>query len=256
MYKVDSPVSGDNIDERRTEIIKVSDEEIWNNNQRVAVTEVFIWDENSEVPEHYHFVEAVDAITGRMGNGFYPTAKYNLAHLSEGYESDQAYKESDVKWYALWDRDLWNFAEHLQTAPVKIVEMEAFDQAMTAIMRNSPRNSSNKDLVGFARKGGKSSAVKRGSKTLKQAYGELVGKATKKYGGNVTVQRDGVDLFRVHQTSSGHGFKVTQFKNNVGANGRVFKNNIDVNMRKTHFDQLRRALNGDPRYTIRTRGGQ
>jgi hypothetical protein len=30
----------------------------------------------------------------------------------------------------------------------------------------------------------------------------------------VTVQRDGIDLFRVHQSNSGHGFKITQFKNN------------------------------------------
>ena len=178
MFKVNSPVSGDNIDERRTEITKVSDEEIWHNNQRVAVTEVFIFDEKSEAPEHYQFVEAVDAITGRMENGFYPTAKYNLAHLSEGYESDQAYEDNDVNWYGLFNRKLWNFAEHLQTAPEKIVEMEAFDQAMTAIMRNSPRNSSNKDLVGFAKKGGKSSAAKGGS-TAANRLGQQMHKAYK-----------------------------------------------------------------------------
>ena len=80
----------------------------------------------------------------------------------------------------------------------------------------------------------------------------MVEQATQKYGGNVTVQRDGVDLFRVHQTSSEHGFKVTQLKNNIGRNGRVFKNPVDVPVRKTHVDQLRRALNGDPRYNLRT----
>ncbi len=80
--------------------------------------------------------------------------------------------------------------------------------------------------------------------------------ATQKYGGNVTIQRDGIDLFRVHQTTSGHGFKVTQFKNNVIPSGRVFKNPIDVNVRKTHLNQLERALKKDPRYNIRTRKGQ
>lgn len=80
--------------------------------------------------------------------------------------------------------------------------------------------------------------------------------ATKKYGGNVTIQRDGIDLFRVHQTTSGHGFKVTQFKNNVIFSGRVFKNPIDVNVRKTHLNQLERALKKDFCYNIRTRKGQ
>lgn len=91
---------------------------------------------------------------------------------------------------------------------------------------------------------------------MKQAYGELVEQGTQKYGGNATIQRDGIDLFRVHQTTSGHGFTVTQFKNNVTPSGRIFKNPIDVNVRKTHLNQLERALRGDPRYNIRTRGGR
>jgi hypothetical protein len=96
-------------------------------------------------------------------------------------------------------------------------------------------------------------ATKTSSKTLKQAYSELVEEATQKYGGNVTVQRNGIDLFRVHQTSSGHGFKVTQFKNNVTPNG-IFKNPIDVNVRKTHLNQLQRGLNEVPPYKLRKRG--
>jgi hypothetical protein len=63
-------------------------------------------------------------------------------------------------------------------------------------------------------------------------------------------------LFRVHQTNSGHGFKVTQFKNNLRQDGRMFKNPIEVKVTKTHLKQLGRALKGDPRYSIRTRGGK
>jgi hypothetical protein len=110
--------------------------------------------------------------------------------------------------------------------------------------------------IGLGRTSSSVNAAKTSFKNLKQTYGDLVEQSTKKYGGNVTVQRDGVDLFRVHQASSGHGLKVTQFKNNLAPNGTVFKNPIDVNVRKTHLKQLQRSLNGDTRYTIRTRGGQ
>jgi hypothetical protein len=92
--------------------------------------------------------------------------------------------------------------------------------------------------------------------SLKESYLELVEEATERFGGNLTVKRDGIDLFRVHQPSSGHGVKVTQFRNNVGHGGKIFKNDVDVNVRRTHFKQLNRALKGDPRYSIRTRGGR
>jgi hypothetical protein len=60
---------------------------------------------------------------------------------------------------------------------------------------------------------------------------ELVNEATTTHGGNVTVKKDGEDLFRVHQLSSSHGTSVTQFKNSPKINpktGKPFKNDIQV----------------------------
>lgn len=91
-------------------------------------------------------------------------------------------------------------------------------------------------------------------KSLKTAYKETVEEATKKHGGNVTVQRDGQDLFRVHQPDSGHGLKVNQTRNNTSPDGVTHKNRVDVPMRKSHYKKLKRALKGDPRYKIRTKG--
>ena len=94
------------------------------------------------------------------------------------------------------------------------------------------------------------------SRTLKEAYSDLVEQATKLKGGNVTVQRDGKDLFRVHQPASGHGFEVTQFRNNFTPDGKVFRNPQEVRVRRKHLKQLERALKGDPRYNLRTLKGK
>jgi hypothetical protein len=90
--------------------------------------------------------------------------------------------------------------------------------------------------------------------TIKQRYSEGVAEALRrKNGANVTVQRDGVDLFRVHKPDSGHGTQVTQIvRNTRPSDGAVFPNPRDVPVRRTHVEQLERALRGDPRYNLRT----
>jgi hypothetical protein len=91
--------------------------------------------------------------------------------------------------------------------------------------------------------------------TIKQRYTQAVDEATSMHGGNVTVQRDGVDLFRVHQSTSGHGTNVTQIvRRPRPSDGQSFPTPIEVPVRKTHVEQLERALRGDPRYNLRTRG--
>ena len=96
-----------------------------------------------------------------------------------------------------------------------------------------------------------------GKPTIKQRYTDAVQEATKRHNGNVTVQRDGVDLFRVHQPTSGHGTNVTQIvRRPRPSDGKVFPTPRDVPVRRTHVEQLERALKGDTRYNLRTRGGQ
>jgi RHS repeat-associated protein len=92
--------------------------------------------------------------------------------------------------------------------------------------------------------------------SIRERYIDAVEAATKRHNGNVTVQRDGVDLFRVHQPTSGHGTNVTQMvRRPRPADGRIFTSPREVPVRRTHVEQLLRALRGDPRYGLRTRGG-
>ncbi len=91
--------------------------------------------------------------------------------------------------------------------------------------------------------------------TIKERYKNAVKEATNRYKGNVTVQRNGVDLFRIHQTSSGHGLKITQFvRRPRPSDGKVFPTPKEVPVRRRHVEQLEKALKGDPRYNLRTRG--
>ena len=100
-------------------------------------------------------------------------------------------------------------------------------------------------------------ANKTPTPTIKQRYNDAVSEATSRHNGNVTVQRDGVDLFRVHQPTSGHGTNVTQIvRRPRPSDGKVFPTPREVPVRRTHVEQLERALKGDPRYNLRTRGGQ
>ena len=93
--------------------------------------------------------------------------------------------------------------------------------------------------------------------TIKERHLDAVAEATKRHNGNVTVQRDGVDLFRVHQPNSGHGTNVTQIvRRPRPSDGQAFPTPREVPVRRTHVEQLERALNGDPRFNLRTRGGQ
>jgi RHS repeat-associated protein len=73
-------------------------------------------------------------------------------------------------------------------------------------------------LLGIAR-----SAISKPA-SLQAAYATLVSTARRRFGGNVTVQRDGRDLFRIHQPSSGHGYSVTQIvRRPRRSDGRVFE---------------------------------
>jgi hypothetical protein len=91
--------------------------------------------------------------------------------------------------------------------------------------------------------------------SVKESYKTAVAEATGRFKGNVTVARDGVTLFRVHQIDSGHGYKVTQFvRRPRPSDGVVFNTKREVPVRKTHVMQLERALRGDPRYQLLTKG--
>ena len=108
-------------------------------------------------------------------------------------------------------------------------------------------------LRGLALKSGTRSIIKQG---LKGKYDDLVSEATRKYGGNVTVQRNGKDLFRVHQSSSGHGYKVDQLNRIRQTPKGPMAGKQKVPVRKKHIRQLERALKGDPNYNLRTSSGK
>jgi RHS repeat-associated protein len=95
-------------------------------------------------------------------------------------------------------------------------------------------------------------------KTFKKRYIELVDDARDIYDANVTVQRNGKDLFRVHQPSSGHGTNVTQIvRRPRPSDGLVFETPREVPVRRTHVKQLEKALDpGNSKYTVRTRRGR
>jgi hypothetical protein len=108
---------------------------------------------------------------------------------------------------------------------------------------------------------GRGLLIRNGSKNLiknrlQSKYDDLVSEATKRYGGNVTVQRKGKDLFRVHQSSSGHGYKVDQLDRVRQTPIGLFKGKQKVPIRKKHIKQLERALKGDPNYNLRTSSGK
>ena len=96
-----------------------------------------------------------------------------------------------------------------------------------------------------------------GSCRLQQEYERLVEQARRIHGGNVTVQRNGRDLFRVHRPSSGHGFTVSQtVRRPRPSDGRVFERTTDVPVSQKHVRQLQQALQGVGGYGVRTRGGR
>jgi RHS repeat-associated protein len=91
---------------------------------------------------------------------------------------------------------------------------------------------------------------------LESAYSSLVNQTRQMFGGNVTVMRNGRDLFRVHQPTSGHGFDVTEFQPFIRQDGASFINRVNVPVNQTHLTQLQKALDGVDGYLLRTRGGR
>jgi RHS repeat-associated protein len=91
-------------------------------------------------------------------------------------------------------------------------------------------------------------------KTVKQQYKELTDQTRKEMGGNVTVQKKGKDLFRIHKTTSGHGFKVTKFEASPRTNGKPSAKDVPVN--GNHIKKLKKAINKEGGYGLRKRNGQ
>ncbi len=75
-------------------------------------------------------------------------------------------------------------------------------------------------------------------------YINLVNQTRQSFGGNVTVMRNGRDLFRVHKPTSGHGLNVTEFQQNIRPDGASFINRANVPANQTHLNQLWKAVNG------------
>lgn len=90
---------------------------------------------------------------------------------------------------------------------------------------------------------------------------ELVALSKQLHGGNVTVTRNGQDLFRVHQSGTHGSAKatVTNFQNNSKGilnpnTGKSYKNAVHGSMTRSHVNKLYKALTGQGGYSIRTRG--
>ncbi|HMJ46873.1 MAG TPA: hypothetical protein VK498_06055, partial [Ferruginibacter sp.] len=76
----------------------------------------------------------------------------------------------------------------------------------------------------------------------------------KKYGGNVTVTKKGRDLFRIHKPGSGHGDKVTKFE--TSPRTRNMPSAKDVKVTGAHVKKLRKAMNNEGGYKVRTKKGE
>jgi hypothetical protein len=104
------------------------------------------------------------------------------------------------------------------------------------------------------------SVAQAGKQTIKQRYATALSQSMQRSNNaNVTVQRGGKDLFRVHKTTSGHKPNhVTQQipnKHPKAPPGAV--NQKDVPIRRKHVEQLERALDpNNTRYRMRTQNGK
>ena len=142
MYEVNETVGAPSINRNKTEIKINKDTEIYENGQRVAKTHIKIYKADGSVSTEI-FIEQLDA-DGKMSNGFYPTARYNLNdRAGDNYEAGDAWTENTDTWAstAVWNlifdlegsSESEKFRKHINTSPEKIVEMEDFDDAMLAI---------------------------------------------------------------------------------------------------------------------------
>ena len=82
---------------------------------------------------------------GKMSNGFYPTARYNLSDKHKDYEVEEALEENgfsshwvDDAGSILFDPQRRSFGKHLATSPEKQQEFEDFDKGMAAVRAVSP----------------------------------------------------------------------------------------------------------------------
>lgn len=110
---------GDNgkINPHKTEITINKEQEIYFDCQRVACTHVTIHDTNGETIR-YDYIETINS-DGKMANGHYPTALYNLNHVSDEYAADQAWEDQGGLWEGLKSS---TFGDHLWSAPEKAAE--------------------------------------------------------------------------------------------------------------------------------------
>ncbi len=91
---------------------------------RVAVTHVTVITPDGNVKAEWDMVESVGK-NGKMSNGFYPTARYNLSDKHKDYEAEEAIKENPS--------NSWARGRHLATSPEKQVEFGDFEKGVAAI---------------------------------------------------------------------------------------------------------------------------
>ena len=120
-------------------------------------------------------------------------------------------------------------------------EQKTIDQSTVAHSGNTQSAQSN-------------TASSSSKKTVKQQYKELTDQTRKDMGGNVTVQKKGKDVFRTHNTSSKHGYKVTKFETSPRTNGKPSAKDVPVT--GGHVKKLKKAMYNEGGYKLRTRSGK
>ena len=141
---------------RQKTIIQIDkDAVIYNECQeRVAVTHVRVMDPEGNLKSEWDMHEQIDE-NGKMDNGFFPTAKYNLNDLDPNYtfNINEATKENGFQigffgslgeilsdYSGVGDGSRLLFSDHLNSSPEKISELQDYDDAMIAISAVSGRS--------------------------------------------------------------------------------------------------------------------
>jgi RHS repeat-associated protein len=124
--------------------------------------------------------------------------------------------------------------------------------------QNTPAQSTNNQSSaahsGNAESAQSNTASSSSKKTVKEQYKDLTDQTRQQLGGNVTVQKKGKDVFRVHNTSSGHGYKVTKFETSPRTRGNISAKDVPVTGR--YVKQLKKAINKEGGYRLRTKSGK